>query len=81
MSDLLKRKDVKMVMELCPFGLKNFGTDPKKCLTSLMDYGFKLFEIVGREKKVKPILISELLEIYTPEKKNRTNLLCLKVNE
>jgi len=31
-----------------------------------------------KEKKIKPVNISELLKIYTPEKNNYTNLLCIR---
>jgi len=81
MINLLKKnKNVKIVTEFWPIGLKRFGTDPEEYLKLLIGIGFKLYEINEREKKIKPVNIPKLLEIYTPEKENFTNLLCVKEN-
>lgn len=77
MSGLLKNNDVKMLMEFSPGGLKISGMEPEECLKLLTGFGFRLYDIVGREKKMKPVSIPELLGKYTPGKKNRTNLWCL----
>lgn len=79
MLNILKRNNnIKMVMEFCPLRLKEFGTRPGECLKLLIETGFKLYEIVERKKKIKPVNIPELLKVYTPEKENRTNFLCLR---
>lgn len=77
MLNLLKKnKTVKIVTEFWPVGLKRFGIDPDEYLKLLIELGFKLYEINEQEKKIKPVNIPKLLEIYTPEKENFTNLLC-----
>jgi FkbM family methyltransferase len=77
MFNLLKKNnDVKIAMEFLPIGLKRFGTEPEECLKLLTASGFTLYEIAEREKKIKPVDIPKLLEIYTPEEEKRTNLFC-----
>jgi FkbM family methyltransferase len=76
MFNLLKKNNVKIAMEFCPIGLKRFGMEPEECLKLLTESGFTLYEIAEREKKIKPVDIPKLLEIYTPEEENRTNLFC-----
>ena len=81
MFNLLKKNNVKIVTEVWPIGLKRFGTDAEEYLKLLAELGFRLYEINEREKKIKPVNIPELLEIYTPEKENETNLLCMRENQ
>jgi len=76
MFNLLKKNNVKIAMEFCPIGLKRFGMEPEECLKLLTESGFTLYEIAEREKKIKPVDIPKLLEIYTPEEENRTNIFC-----
>lgn len=78
MFDILRKNNVKITTEFWPIGLKRFGIDPQKYLKLLIEFGFKLHEVDEREKRIKPVNISKLLEIYTPEKRNFTNLLCLR---
>ena len=78
MFNLLKKNNVKIITEFWPIGLKRFGIDPEECLKLLIEFGFKLYEVNEREKKIKPVNVPKLLEVYTPEKENFTNLLCLK---
>jgi len=78
MLNLLKKSDVKLIVEFFPNGLKAAGTDPEECLKLLVGLGFELYDINEKEKKMKPINILELLKIYTPKKNNYTNLLCMR---
>jgi len=79
MPNLLKKnRNVKIITEFWPIGLKRFGIEPKECLNLLVQLGFKLYEVNEKEKKIKPVNIPKLLETYTPKKDNFTNLLCIK---
>jgi FkbM family methyltransferase len=77
MSELLRNNNVKMLMEFSPSGLERSGMKPEECLKLVTGLGFRLYEIVGREKEMKPVNIPELLERFTKEEKKRTNLWCL----
>ena len=78
MFNLLKKNNVKIITEFWSIGLKRFGIDSEECLKLLIEFGFKLYEVNEQEKKIKPVNVPKLLEVYTPEKENFTNLLCLK---
>lgn len=80
MSQLLeKNKTIKIVTEFWPTGLKKFGTEPEEYLQSLTRLRFKLYELKERDNKIEPVnAISTLLEKYTPENGDFTNLLCVK---
>jgi len=78
MFNLLKKNNVKIITEFWSIGLKRFGIDSEECLKLLIEFGFKLYEVNEREKKIKPVNVPKLLEVYTPKKENSTNLLCLK---
>ena len=79
MLNLLKKnKTIKIVSEFWPVGLKRFGIDPDEYLKLLIEFGFRLYEVNEQEKKIKPVNIPKLLEIYTLEKENETNLLCIR---
>ena len=81
MMNLLKRnKNIKLVTEFLPMRLQDFGVGPKQYLDLLMGAGFKLYEINERERKIELVHIPGLLSEYTPEKRNLTNLLCIKEN-
>ena len=69
-------KEVKILTEFWPFGLKSFGTDPEQYLRLLIDNGFKLYNVDEEKKLIRPINIHDLLQSYTFEKRNYTNLLC-----
>lgn len=69
-------KKIKILTEFWPFGLKNCGTVPENYLKLLRQLGFAIYHVGnGRKTLVKT---DELLKIYTPEKRNYTNLLCVK---
>lgn len=74
---LSKQKSLKLISEFWPIGLQRFGTDPLEYLQLLLNRGFTLSNINGVEGKIEPVTPEELLEVYTPEKENFTNLWCL----
>lgn len=79
MLNLLKKnKTVKILTEFFPIGLKGSDIDPAEYLNTLLKLDFKLYHINEQEKKIEPASIPKLLEIYSPEKQNNTNLLCVR---
>jgi len=79
MSLLLeKNKNLKIVTEFSPCFLKEFGINPEEYLRLLQKYGFTIYNLNEENKKIEVYNITELLKIYTPEKRNNTNLLCLR---
>ena len=75
---LEKNKNLKIVTEFSSCFLKEFGIQPGEYLKLLQKYGFKIYNLNEDKRKIETCSITELLKIYTPEKKNITNLLCLK---
>jgi len=79
MFNLLKKnKTVKIVTEFLPIALKISGIEPIEYLKMLIEHGFKLYHINEQKNRIEPVDIPKLLETYTPEKGNFTNLLCVK---
>lgn len=79
MFNLLKKnKTVKILTEFFPIGLKGSDIDPAEYLKTLLKLGFKLYHINELEKRIEPASIPKLLETYTPEKQNNTNLFCVR---
>lgn len=76
MTKLLKSKDVRIITEFWPIGLKRSGVMPEKYIESLINIGFKLFDINEFDKKIEPTEIQKLTQMYTEEK--YTNILCIK---
>jgi FkbM family methyltransferase len=78
MPNLLdKNKTVRIITEFWPFGLKRPGFQPGEFLKLLLKHDFKLYQI--NKQKIEPLVnLRKFLEIYTPENKNVTNLLCLR---
>lgn len=75
---LQKNKGLKIMTEFWPSGLKGFGIRPEQYVKLLVEHGFRLYQIDEQKKKIEPVNITELLEAYTPEKENFTDLLCVK---
>lgn len=67
-------KNVKIVMEFWPMGLRRSSIKPEECLESLVRCGFKLFNINEQKKRIEPITIHQLMQMCTGE--NHTNVLC-----
>lgn len=78
MFNLLKKNNVKIITEFWPNGLKRFGIDHEEYLKLFIELGFKLYMVNEQKKKIELVNIPKLLETYTPEKENFTNLLCVK---
>jgi FkbM family methyltransferase len=79
MQKLLARQPfVQMMTEFWPAGLSHVGVSAAAYLDVLASCGFSLFEIDDELQHVVVANRSRLLEHYTAEKKNFTNLLCVK---
>jgi FkbM family methyltransferase len=79
MSALLNfNKNVKIVSEFWPFGLKKFGVEGFEYLKLLLKDNFVIFDINEKGKKIEQTNISKLLSTYTPKNKLSTNLLVLR---
>ncbi len=79
MKGILKRnKNIKIVTEFWPIGLKRSGTSSKAVLASLQDLGFTLLELDEKKKQLSPVKISTLLKKYTAEDEEYTSLYCVK---
>jgi FkbM family methyltransferase len=72
---LEQNPQIKIVTEFWPFGLTNFGTDPAEFLRLLAPPGRKLYHVSEELGRIEPADVRQLLETYTVEKKNYTNLL------
>ena len=57
---LQKTKKLKMLLEFLPYGLTQFGIEPKDYLELLLKYNLKLFSIVNMKKKIEPTSIAVL---------------------
>ncbi len=73
-SFLQKNKNVKIVSEFWPIGLKRSGIEPEDYLKLLLKHDFELYHVNKREKKIEPVNIHKLLKTYTSEKGNFTDL-------
>ena len=79
MSNLLrKNKNLKIFTEFWPWGLREFGIKAEEFLKLLLRHKFILYRINEQENKIEPISIDRLIKEYTPERKNDTDLLCIK---
>lgn len=79
MSGLVNNtKDLTIVTEFWPIGLKRFGVEPREYYKLLIKYGFKIYELNENKKKLKTVNITRLLKKYTINKGNQTNFLCKK---
>ena len=80
MKNLLKEnKNLKIVQEWWPDGLKQNHTNPEDHLKFLRHMGYKFYEIDGTIKKdILPITIEQLLEKYPNSLIEDINLFCKK---
>ena len=69
-------KNLKMVVEFSPVGLRGFGSSPEECLDRLIGYGFKLYQISESKERVVPVDIASLLKRY--QRGGTTNLLATR---
>jgi len=75
---LQNAKNLKMITEYWPHGLKKCGFEGKDYLDILKEHGFKLYNLNEEIKNIEPVDMNEMMEKYTPEKENYANLLCVK---
>jgi FkbM family methyltransferase len=75
---LQKNPHIKLIVEFYPLGLSSAGVNPKTLLGYLKDRFFTLYNIDEETGNVYPIDIAHFLEEYTVQKKNATNLLCVR---
>ncbi|MCI0707129.1 MAG: FkbM family methyltransferase [Ignavibacteriae bacterium] len=79
MANILKQnKSVKIISEFWPYGLTTSGASPVVYLELFTNNGFKLYELNEKNKKLDSVNIQELLQAYTIEKKNYTNIFCVR---
>jgi hypothetical protein len=76
-SLLQKNKNIKIISEFWPAGLKGFGVGPEEYLKLLIGQDFKLYNLNQQKKKIEQVNITELLEIC-PKKEKATNLFFTK---
>lgn len=82
MPDLIKKsRKIKVISEFWPFGLKKFGVEPVEYLNRLLKYDFEIHNLNEKKKGLGLADAKELLKVYTVEKENHTNLLCIKKEE
>jgi FkbM family methyltransferase len=78
-SNLIKNlNDFVILLEYFPKWIKKFGNIPEELLLSLREQNFELFNLNKISKKIEPIIISDFILEYNENKKNYTNILCIK---
>lgn len=75
---LAQNKNIKLISEFWPIGLKRFGITAAEYLKILLAEGFTLYQINENKKKIVPITPDELLKTLTIENQHHTNLFCLR---
>jgi FkbM family methyltransferase len=81
-SNIIKNsKDLVIMMEYFPKWIKKYGMNPEEILNLLIDKKFKLFNISQIQRKIFPINLKSFVREYNEQKKNYTNLLCIKGKE
>jgi len=75
---LQKTNNVKLMTEFNPYLLKKSGIEPIEYLKLLKDFGFNIYNLEKKNKKVVPIKFTEFVKTYSPNRRDNTNLLCLK---
>lgn len=79
MSEILgKNEEANIMAEYNPQSLSNLGTNSEEYLTSLMKFGFKIYDLDAGRKKMVPI--DSRIDLKKYKLKTWTNLLCLREN-
>jgi len=68
---LQKNRNIEIVIEFWPIGLKRSGVEPEEHLKSLVECSFKIYDINEQKRKVELSTIGELVKTY---KDRSTNL-------
>lgn len=72
---LQKNGNVKLLTEFWPFGLAKSGFEPKTYLSLLTEHHFEFYDVKRKNKKTE---LAGIVQTYTYEKCNYTNLFCVK---
>jgi FkbM family methyltransferase len=79
MEQMLRRSpSLVMFSEFWPLGLSRFGFHARDYLLLLRRHGFQLYEIDEGSRSLRLVADDELLQRYTTERGNYTNLLCTR---
>jgi FkbM family methyltransferase len=78
LSLLARNPKTTIVMEFEPQSLLLSGIEPRICLELLLKQGFTLYNINNKNGSIHKIDFKELLNIYTPDKRHHTNIICKK---
>lgn len=77
---LQKLTNLIIMMEFEPSLIKKSGAQPDASLKLVVENGFKLFNLNGKENKIEEADPAKLLSLYSHENSGYTNLLCVKGN-
>jgi FkbM family methyltransferase len=78
MGQLLeKHRDLMILSEFWPVGLRRFGTDPRLFLTALREWGFQLYDVNEVKQRIWPTEVEWLVRDNQSEDEF-TNLLCVR---
>lgn len=78
---LLSKKNIKILMEFWPKGLRNMGTDPLGLLNKLQGYGFEIKLINEKTRSLENLTKNDIIEFcYDPKEIIQVNLLLEKGN-
>jgi len=75
---ITSNKNIILMTEFFPYMLKKSGIEPEEYLNLLTNYGFNIFHMEKKNRKLVPIDAKSLLKQFNIKKENRTNLLCIK---
>ena len=73
-----KSENLTIMMEYFPQWIKNFGDEPKEILKSLLQKDFKLYNLNQKNNTLDNLEIENFVTEFNEEKKNYTNILCVK---
>ena len=78
MRTLLQRfKNVRMITEFWPIGLRRFGVEPEEYLRLLQNHGYSLYNVDEQSRTIEPVQAEQLLQAYNPDVElSFTNILC-----
>lgn len=80
MASLLENsKDIKVISEFTPSGIKKYGMEPRAYLELWQKLGFKLYNLNRKTRQIEDVdSLDNLLATYTVEGNKYTNLIAVK---
>jgi FkbM family methyltransferase len=79
MQGLLRRyREIKIITEFWPAGLRRSGIGAREYLADLERLGFRLFRIDEDEETTEPTSAEELLALFTEDREEFSNLYCAR---